>query len=275
MKFLLELFVMITGIGAASGLHYQGDSLFIVSDNSNYLYQYRIPAEQLSKHLLIDMDGQNEQVKKKQKLDLEAITYYNGEYYLLPSGSKPNRTKSFYLSSTDLDDIGLEDLDSSYRLLRKHLDISQEDFNIEGAIFDQDTILLFNRGNGPLEKNGIIKFPFGQNDQATFTPVPLPKINEKTTGFTDAILVDGKIYFLAAAEEGKSNYHDGVIGGSQVGVLDRSSFMLERAETISLKNKFEGITYYGASGRSMTFLLCEDPDDDGNVSTIYKLTLKR
>lgn len=275
MKFLLELFVVITGVGAASGLHYKDSSLFVVSDNSNYLYQYSIPSKELSRHLLVDMDGQNEQVKKKKKLDLEAITYSNGQYYLLPSGSKPNRTKSFFLSPEAPDNIGMEDLDSSYTLLRKRLDIAQEDFNIEGAIFEKDTILLFNRGNGPLEKNGIIKFPIAQNDKATFTPVSLPKINGKTTGFTDAILLDDKIYFLAAAEEGNSVYDDGAIGGSQVGTIDRSALKLERTETISLNNKFEGITYYGEDEEHITFLLCEDPDYDSNESTIYKLTLER
>lgn len=275
MKFLLELFIVITGIGAASGLHYQDGALFIVSDNSNYLYEYRLASAQLSKHLLIDMAGQNEQVNKAEKLDLEAITFFDGQYYLLPSGSKPNRTKSYYLSPADADKIGFEDLDSSYRMLRDLLGISADDFNIEGAIFEQDTVLLFNRGNGPQEKNGIIKFPFAQTDRATFVPVSLPEIDGNATGFTDAILQDGKIYFLAAAEEGKSSYHDGAIGGSRIGCLDRLSLRLEWVETISSKHKFEGITHYGCSKESISFLLCEDPDDDRNVSAIYKLTLAR
>jgi len=37
------------------------------------------------------MDGQNQQVKKKQKLDLEAIAQHKGNYYLFPSGSEPNQ----------------------------------------------------------------------------------------------------------------------------------------------------------------------------------------
>src|SRR5690606_32451666 len=274
MRFILEFFVLITGIGAASGLSYkqENNQLFIVSDNSNYFYEYHIGSKTLDKHLLVDMDGKNEQVKKKQKLDFEAIAEYNGLYHLSSSGSKPNRNMMFDVDPTDFSFIGENNLVDLYTQLQHTFDISEEDFNIEGAAFHNDTLLLFNRGNGPNEINGIIKIPKNEVESSrSFTPISLPKINGQTTGFTDATIVDGKIFFLAAAEGGKSSYDDGKIGGSQIGIIDLNSLTLEKTETISLEHKFEGITLYQDNPEEYIFLLCDDPDNDGNESTIYQL----
>lgn len=80
---------------------------------------------------------------------------------------------------------------------------------------------------------------------------------------------------MAAAEGGKSNYHDGEIGGSQIGIIDLASLTLEKTETISSDIKFEGITLYEETPSDYTFLLCDDPDDDGTESKIHRLILKK
>ena len=48
-KFQLTAFLKILGIGAASGIVYTNNSLFVVSDNSGFLYQYQLQNNQLSK----------------------------------------------------------------------------------------------------------------------------------------------------------------------------------------------------------------------------------
>lgn len=276
MKFLLELFVLITGVGSASGLYYDNGKLFIISDNSNYLYTYYIDSQTLDKHLLHDMDGKNEQVRKKQKMDLEAITYHKGSYHLFSSGSKPNRNTLFVVNPDSLLHIGKKDNSELYNHLRELLHIPAKDFNLEGALFHQDTLLLFNRGNGPNEMNGIIKMPPKDSDTGTvFIPVPLPPINGQPVGFTDAVRIGEKIYFLAAAESGESSYEDGKIGGSQTGIINLADLTLEKTETISLTHKFEGISLYKSTPNEYTFLLCEDPDNGKNESAVYQLTIQK
>src|SRR5690606_26431242 len=265
MNFFLDFFVLITGIGAASGLSYDNGKLFIVSDNSNYLYEYHIESKSLNRQLLLDMDGRNEQVEKKIKLDIEAIAQYDGVYHLFPSGSESNRITRFVVEPTDFTSVRKTSLKDLYTRLRETFDISEEDFNIEGAVFHQDTLLLFNRGNGPHEINGIIKvFEKASDISPTFTPMQLPYVNGETASFTDATIANGKIFFLAAAEGGMSNYHDGEISGSQVGIIDLADLTLEKAIPISADIKFEGITLYHESVSEYIFLLCDDPDDDGN-----------
>lgn len=219
-----------------------------------------------------NIHGKNEQVKKQQKMDLEAITEHKGRYHLFSSGSTPNRNRMFDFDPTELSLISENNLADLCRQLQQTFDISEEDFNIEGAAFHNDTLLLFNRGNGPNEKNGIIKVPNREDESSrSFTPIHFPKINGQTTGFTDATIVDGKIFFLAAAEGGQSSYDDGTIGGSQIGIIDLNSLTLEQTETISLEYKFEGITLYQENSNEYIFLLCDDPDNDNNESTIYQL----
>src|SRR5690606_39797613 len=54
----------------------------------------------------------------------------------------------------------------------------------------------------PISKNLLEDF------NIVYNPIELPKIDSHQTSFTDAILVDNKLYFLATAEKTSSTYHD-------------------------------------------------------------------
>ena len=91
--------------------------------------------------------------------------------------------------------------------------------------------------------------------------------------FTDAILMDDKIYFLAAAENTSSTYDDGEILGSLIGRIDLETMKIDFTQKISPTNKFEGITLFSKTKNQIQFLLCEDKDTDVLESTIYKLSI--
>ena len=93
--------------------------------------------------------------------------------------------------------------------------------------------------------------------------------------FTDAVLVDNQIYFLAAAEKSESTYLDGEVTGTIIGKLSPETLEVEYTEKISDTQKFEGITLYQKNSNSLEFLLCEDKDSEDLKSTIYKLTIKK
>src|SRR5699024_3034829 len=93
-------------------------------------------------------------------------------------------------------------------------------------------------------------------------------------GFTDAVLLDGEIYFLAAAEASDSNYKDGDVLGSLLGVIDPNSMKIKNEQLISTRHKFEGLTLLEKENEKISFLLCEDPDKNANESIIYKLSLE-
>ena len=277
-KFKLDLFLKIIGIGSASGLIYKNDSLYIISDNSNFLYEYSIANTDLQKHLLIENTSVNENIPKKVKSDFEAITQNGDDLFILGSGSTENRQKMIQMSEAQKTVLHHYDLTDLYLSMQYFAEISAEELNIEGVIFTGDKWYFFQRGNGKNAKNGIftINSPyFTQGYSMLYTSYDLPKINGVQASFTDAVLVDGMFYFLASAEDSKSTYLDGTVTGSSLGKIDSQSMKLKKVITITNEHKFEGLTLYKNSPKTLEFLLCEDLDNDLQETQIFKLTLNK
>ncbi|MBP6182644.1 hypothetical protein [Flavobacterium sp.] len=270
-KFTLKLLFQINGIGSASGLIYKDDSLFIISDNSSFLYKYNIQEKELHKIKLFENSQEN--IPKKDKFDFESITQKGNEFYLFGSGSTPNRNKriSYNLTSKAIEE---KDLSPIYLKLKQTASISDDNLNLEGALFHNEKWYLFQRGNGAQSKNGIFILDKEGND-IHFYPIPLPKIQNIEATFTDAILVKDKIYFLAAVENTTSTYDDGEVLGSFIGALALDTFEVVFTQKISETHKFEGLTLYMNSKENIEFLLCEDKDTEILETAIYKLTLDK
>jgi len=273
----LELLFQLLGIGAASGLVYDDNQIHLISDNSTNFYHYNIEQQHLYKTpLSLDNIGEDN-IYKAAKPDYEAITTDGVNYYIFGSGSKPNRIKLVEVNKLTNEVISENELDILYASMKSFANLSDEDFNIEGVIYDNELWYFFNRGNGPKKANGIfvVKGNNILNDfQLTYTPIKLPKLNKVQTSFTDAIKVEDKIYFLAAAEDSNSTYADGEIKGTILGRMNLDKLKVEKTITVSETHKFEGLTLYSQEGKNLEFLLCEDPDNDTNKSGIYKLSIK-
>ncbi len=270
-NFTLQLLFEIIGLGSASGLVNKDNSLFIISDNSSFLYEYHIPEKQLSKIKLFENSQEN--IPKKDKFDFEAITLKGNEIHLLSSGSTSKREKriTYNLETKEIQEKSLSKL---YQNLKQSASVSDDELNIEGAIFCKDNWLLFQRGNGANSKNGVFKTKSLETEsQIEFIKVPLPKIKHVETSFTDAILVDDKIFFLATAEDTTSTYDDGEILGSLIGRMNSETFEIEFTQKISDTQKFEGLTLYKKTKTEIQFLVCEDNDSDVLETNIYKLSI--
>ncbi|MEK8179741.1 hypothetical protein WMW71_05255 [Flavobacterium buctense] len=271
-KFQLSVLFKIIGIGSASGLVYHNDKLYLISDNSTFLYEYVIPTEKLNKIALVENAQDN--IVKKDKPDFEAIAIKGTDLILLGSGSTENRNLIFnYAIPTGK--IQKNNIGVIYQKIKNEFAITDDELNIEGLIMNQDHIYFFQRGNGIQGKNAIIfSKDTPQNQQFEYVPIDLPKIKNIATTFTDAILVDDKIYFLASAEDTESTYLDGEVLGSIIGRMDLKTLKVEFTQQISSTHKFEGLTLYKQSEKEMEFLLCEDTDSELLESNIYKLVIK-
>ena len=270
-NFTIELLFQILGLGSASGLVYKDNSIFIISDNSSYLYQYQIQEKELSKIQLLE-NGQ-ENIPKKDKYDFESIALKENELHLLGSGSTNKREKRiiYYLKSKDVVE---KDLSKLYKKLKQSTSIADDELNIEGSLFCKDSWFLFQRGNGANSKNGIFNTTSLKSEsQIEFIKIQLPKIKHIETSFTDAILVEDKIYFLTTAEDTTSTYDDGEILGSLIGRMNSQTFEIEFTQKISDNHKFEGLTLYKKTETEIAFLICQDNDTDILETDIYKLTL--
>jgi hypothetical protein len=270
-KFQLSAFATIKGIGATSGLVHHENSLFIVSDNSTFLYQYHINEKTLDKIKLFENSREN--IAKKDKADFETLTVFNNKLYLFGSGSTKKRdTRVTYTLENKA--IKEKKLAKIYQRLRETISLADEELNIEGVIITKTTLHFFQRGNGANAQNGIFSYD-KESKKTQFKRIPLPKIKDVEATFTDAILIENTIYFLAAAENTTSTYNDGEIMGSVVGTINLKSLTLESCLQISDKHKFEGLTLYKKTATQIELLLCEDDDSEVLESTIYKLVLKK
>lgn len=269
-KFQLIPFLEIDEIGAASGLVNQNDSLFIISDNSTFLYRYNLNEKNIEKIKLFD--DRPEIAIKKDKPDFETITLFENKLYLFGSGStkKRNTGVTFNLLNNEIKE---KDLSKIYKRLTESISIADVDLNIEGVIITDKTTYFFQRGNGTNAQNGVFCYD-RINKSVEFKLIKLPEINEIQATFTDAILIDDSIYFLAAAENTNSTYDDGEILGSMIGTIDLKTLRLESCVQISDNCKFEGLTLYKKTATQIELLLCEDNDSEILKTTIYLLRIQ-
>ena len=274
-KFQLSLLFKIIGLGSASGLVYHDTTILAIGDNSSYLYEYQIDNSTLEKYPLAENSEEN--IPKHLKPDFEALTKYQDTLYVFGSGSTENRTIMVQINAKTKEVIQSQDLSDLYLAMQSFGKINPEDFNLEGAIYNGETWYLFNRGNGKTNKNVVFTID-GKNLTNEFRLVSneykLPKIKGVRTSFTDAILVDDKIYFLATAEDTASTYDDGEVLGSIIGRIDVKKMKVDFTQKITDTHKFEGITLFKKSEKELEFLLCEDNDTDVLESNIYKLKIE-
>ena len=274
-KFQLTLLFKIIGLGSASGLIYHDNTIFAIGDNSTYLYEYKIDSLKLNRIALAENSEEN--IAKKFKPDFEAITKHQDSLYIFGSGSTENRNVMVQVDAKTKKVIASNDLTNLYLAMQSFGEIKPEDFNLEGAIFNGESWFLFNRGNGKNNKN-IVFTVDAKNLTNEFrilsNKFKLPKIDGIRTSFTDAILVEDKIYFLATAENTDSTYNDGEILGSIIGRIDVATMKIDFTEKITDTQKFEGITLFKKSENEIEFLLCEDNDTEVLESNIYKLVIK-
>lgn len=271
-NFKLTNLFSIKGIAAPSGLLYSQNVIFVISDSSNFLYQYDISKKLLLKFPLVKDAKEN--IEKALKPDLESITQHGNQLIMMGSGSTNQRNTMFTLDLKS-DALQSQDLSVLYQKLKNVGSFSDDQLNIEGAIYINKTMLLFQRGNSKNSRNGIFIVPNHREESIRFVPILLPSLDDVETTFTDAILVDDTIYFLACAENTTSTYEDGEILGTILGIMKAATFEIIEVHLLSEHQKFEGITLYNETETEIAFLLCEDKDSDDLEAIIYKLNFKK
>ena len=290
----------IMGFSAASGLHYEtahngetlaGESIYVIADNSPYLYHYNIRQATLQKILLDSTQNKKGLIAKAEKDDLEAMCDLGATIVMVGSGSTPTRTKGFifHKSNKQVEKLNLDTLYQKFRQVG-HLD--KKNFNIEGIAYEKQTWYFLNRGNGDKNENIVFTLKagsslrFSQLNSSIITAhhIKLPPLDNCPGGFSDAIIKSNRLYFLATAEDKASNYEDGINKGTFISYLDIHTWNIGPIQRLSRTKKLEGLTSYTQGNKernekgekvgnedTTSFLLCEDPDDaTKTICPIYK-----
>ena len=271
-------------ISAASGLVRQGERLFVVADDGLHLAVFDPGRPGRLLRLVEGSLPADAAERKRRKPDFEVLTrlptsavHPNGALLALGSGSTAGRRRAVIVlldAAGEPLDAGVIDLSALYRLLAETL----EEPNIEGGIFDEGDLVLFQRGNRTRPDNAMLRLRQkrpgdpASPDLVSMTRVEIGMIGDVPLCFTDACpLGDGRIAFSAVAEDTPDSYRDGACVGAAVGVIDRAGRVL-RVEMLDAPHKIEGIDAW-PSVAGVEFLAVTDADDADTPAVLLKGTL--
>lgn len=232
------------------------------------------------------------QGNKALKLDLEAcVALPDGRLVALGSGSTPARERVIVVSTSGT--VRVVEARELYRGLRERVDFSGSELNVEGAVVRGEALMLFQRGNGAPRADLVPVNAVGEWELEAFLrwldggaaptlravhPVELGAHGAVPYGFTDAcVMSDGRVAFLAGAEDSPDTYRDGEVVGARFGVLDGSeAWTVEVVDEHGqpTRQKLEGIELLSEEAGTWRFVVVTDMDSPDRPSTLHELVVE-
>jgi hypothetical protein len=216
---------------------------------------------------------------KHHKPDLEACVAIGDEVWMFGSGSTAARDRIALLGPDQV--VRMADVAPLYDRVRGAVG---GPINLEGAACVGDELWLFHRGNTGPEDLGpaVVRFArtaveaWVRGARGDAAPEPtgctrfdLGAIDGVRLGFTDAVAVGPRVYYLAVAEASPNAVDDGRVHGTQLGVIDGADV---RAAPLALDGapiKAEGLAF-SHSGEAWIAI---DPDDVDAPAQICEIEL--
>ncbi|MBK7778876.1 MAG: hypothetical protein IPI43_32985 [Sandaracinaceae bacterium] len=217
---------------------------------------------------------------KALKMDLEAcVTLPDGRLVALGSGSTPARERLVVVGPAG--DVRQQNAHALYAAMHARPEFTGSELNIEGATVVGAALLLFQRGNGAPRDGRLPVNAVGRMELGAFVsfldggPAPvlgdvvqvdLGQVGRVRFGFTDACtLPDGRVAFLAGAEDSPDTYRDGQVVGCRFGLLDGSSATYTDVQTpdgSGSRLKLEGLDFVAEHpDGTLEFVVVADMDD--------------
>ena len=264
-------------LSAASGVAAVGEYVYVAPDEDHFVGVFAGEGAGSRARLFEGELPDDKDERKRLKADIECLTVVGGALLAFGSGSTERRRRA---ARWALDDAGalvggepsVFDLSPLYRELDAHF----AELNIEGcAAVGDDWLLLAQRGNGADLANAVVTVGLsdalgGHGPVREVRPYDLGEIDGVPLSFTDlAPLGDGRVAFVAAAEDTDDPYLDGENKGSVLGLMDDGGDVVDLVRIEGAK-KVEGLAL-AAGGAS--FLAVDDPDDRATPSGLYELEM--
>lgn len=274
-------------VHAASGLAMCSGILHVVSDDSNMLASFDLASGTRGDGVPLLTRGElpsDPIARKRVKPDFEALVKLppeeglpHGGLLALGSGSTAARTAGaiIILDGSGRAAASIEvDLETS---LYAGLRAAFPEVNIEGGVWRDGRLLLFQRGNASVRNSTVVTFEAPYPAAAlrggqTFGPplfhrLDLGSIDGVPLAFTDATLLDDTILFVATAERTSNAYDDGEVLGSVAGILS-PKLDLVGCWRLDPPLKFEGVAAT-RSRHGIDLLLVSDADDPAVPSMLF------
>lgn len=229
---------------------------------------------------------------KALKMDLEAaVVLPDGRLVALGSGSTARREHLVVVDERH--HVRVVEGHELYAHLRARTDFAGSELNLEGAVVTSGSLRLLQRGNGAAIGGLVAVNALGDLPLDAFTawldggPVPqlsavwqvdLGRVAGVPFGFTDAAaLPDGRIAFLAGAEDSPDTYRDGQVVGCRLGIIDGEDIRLTdivEEDGALTRLKLEGIDWRGqGQDGSWHFVVVADMDAPDVPALMGSLTV--
>jgi hypothetical protein len=279
---------VIDQIPSASGLEMIEDQIFIIGDNSPWLFKLNPSFEILDKIELHQEFAQKfDVIPKPVKPDFEALTSYveKGKTRLMIFGSGSLRETRDQLIIVDPQtrETHQYSLTALYLHLIKTANLQAEDLNLEAAVTSNTHLYLFNRGKN-ISFKCLIQDLLDYLKTGTripdfeITAYELPKLNGIAAGFSGACInkEQTKIFFTATVENTENWIADGEVTGSFIGYIDLKNTSISTTQLIidnqPLLTKVESVAIQNESGNNYKLLLVTD--NDGKASQLITADLR-
>ena len=286
-------------VRAGSGLVRLGGRIAIIQDDALFIAlldpatgevsPVTLPAGEGGLRLFDEARG-----NKHFKPDLEACTTvpWDGGEALLAFGSGSSARRETLVLLAESGEVRTIEMSELYASLRAETRFSGSELNIEGALYADGRLRLFNRGNGA-PRNGLQPinavceldwdefWAFVANPDRSAPPgisdirqYELGELNDGKLGFTDASMTPFGLLYAASAEDSPDVTRDGIVTGSAVGILSGAAgprwIELRDPDGKLFPHKVEGLCPADETGR---FHLVIDVDDPDRPSELYELEL--
>jgi len=281
---------------SASGVEIVGDTVYIIGDDSPYLYRLNAtdlkPGQPLT--LFETAHFSSGRINKAIKADLECLTILTtstGETGLLVcgSGATAARENGFWVPITSANDgvatVYPVTLGGLYAHLRKSLPKGVT-LNLEAVAATTSELLLFQRTVGSAAGNLVFQLPLAAtldylHHRTTALPVvqtigfQLPTINGKPSGFSGACVYENQLFVTASVEDTADAVLDGEVLGSFVGLLDLKKAakpvlfaQLQLPNNQPYRGKVESVAVRRRLGSNRYELLLVTDDDQGGSTAV-------
>jgi hypothetical protein len=263
-------------VRAASGLVHAGGRLVVIQDDAAFVAT--VAGDEVAAIALPRGAGGRRRFEvalgnKYEKLDLESCVAVEGALWAFGSGSTPVRERVVVVDdrTRTIDAVPL------YRRIRDQLG----PINLEGAAVVGDELWLFHRGNTGPADHGPAVVRFGRAAVASWlhglgalpavlgtTSFDLGAVGHARFGFTDAVAVGERVFFVAAAEASPDAIADGLVLGTRLGVIAGDGVRVADLGTF----KAEGLAFDPGDSRRAWIVI--DPDDVAAPAQLCELALE-
>lgn len=275
-------------IPSASGIEYVDSNLYVIGDNSPWLFKLDEKFEILDRYQLLTARSLPDSIFEKiVKPDFEAMCRFEkqNKIFVFGSGSKsPERDVLVEINLSDEFAAKEYSLERFYRGLKASAKLTDAELNIEGAEVVNDQLYLLNRGRNLLLRYSLQEFLNSLEDSGEI-PEPeifdfeLPEIRGIEAGFSGVSYAPeiNALIFTATVEDTDNWIDDGEVLGSYIGMISLENLgedlspqavtIKENGETLLIK--IESITVLPPFNETDAEILLVTDSDGGESEILH------